>query len=287
MIIAFSTDSHEQSLEVIHSVQDAEVQIDIVPRLFEVLGTNTQLHAIEGVQLVSLPRHASLDLVPLPQESRSTSSVPTLGLVLLTPLFVAAAMWIKLDSRGPVFFRQVRMGEDERKFRIFKFRTMIHNADERKTAVAHLNMHRDGDPRMFKVPNDPRVTRAGAFLRRWRIDELPQLFNVIRGEMSLVGPRPLDPRRGPVRREAGTEAARSQARNDGSLAGARCQRHPLRRDDEARLPVRHELVAPRGPAVDPAHGPVFGAVALRVLAAPRTSPSSPGASLRAPRGLPG
>jgi exopolysaccharide biosynthesis polyprenyl glycosylphosphotransferase len=190
VIIAFSTDSHEQSLEVIHSVQDADVQIDIVPRLFEALGTNTQLHAIEGVQLVSLPGtrlSASSRLL-----KRTLDVVgAVLGIVLLTPLLLATAVWIKLDSRGPVFFRQVRMGEDERKFRIFKFRTMTHNADEKKTAFAHLNMHRDGDPRMFKVPNDPRVTRAGAFLRRWRIDELPQLFNVIRGEMSLVGPRPL------------------------------------------------------------------------------------------------
>ncbi len=190
VIIAFSTDSHEQSLEVINSVQDADVQIDIVPRLFEALGTNTQLHAIEGVQLVSLP---GTRLSTSSRFLKRTLDVvgAILGIVLLTPLFLATALWIKLDSRGPVFFRQVRMGEDERQFRIFKFRTMTHNADERKTAFAHLNMHRDGDARMFKVPNDPRVTRAGAFLRRWRIDELPQLFNVIRGEMSLVGPRPL------------------------------------------------------------------------------------------------
>ena len=83
------------------------------------------------------------------------------------------------------------MGEDERTFRIFKFRTMVVDAETRKAEVAHLNMHREDDPRMFKVPDDPRVTRVGAFLRRSRIDELPQLINVLRGEMSLVGPRPL------------------------------------------------------------------------------------------------
>ena len=83
------------------------------------------------------------------------------------------------------------MGEDERTFRIFKFRTMVVDAETRKAEVAHLNMHRGDDPRMFKVPADPRVTRVGAFLRRSRIDELPQLINVLRGEMSLVGPRPL------------------------------------------------------------------------------------------------
>ena len=83
------------------------------------------------------------------------------------------------------------MGARERSFRVFKFRTMVADADAMKDEVAHLNMHLNGDPRMFKVPNDPRVTRVGAYLRRWRIDELPQFLNVIRGEMSLVGPRPL------------------------------------------------------------------------------------------------
>ena len=113
------------------------------------------------------------------------------GLIFLAPLIAVTALCIKLDSRGPVFFRQVRMGAGERPFRVFKFRTMVDDAETLKSDVAHLNMHVNDDPRMFKVPNDPRVTRVGAFLRRSRIDELPQLFNVISGEMSLVGPRPL------------------------------------------------------------------------------------------------
>jgi len=190
VIFAFSTDSHEQLLDLVNSVQDANVQVDIVPRLFEALGTNTQLHTIEGVQLVGLPGTRLSSSSRFLKRTLDLAGA-TLGLVLLSPVFAATAIWIKLDSRGPVFFRQVRMGADEREFRIYKFRTMTHDADELKEAVAHLSMHRDADPRMFKVPNDPRVTRAGAFLRRWRIDELPQLFNVVRGEMSLVGPRPL------------------------------------------------------------------------------------------------
>ena len=83
------------------------------------------------------------------------------------------------------------MGALGRTFSVFKFRTMVDDAEVRKSDVAHLNMHLEGDPRMFKVPNDPRVTRIGGFLRRSRIDELPQLVNVLRGEMSIVGPRPL------------------------------------------------------------------------------------------------
>ena len=188
--IAFSADSHEQTLQVIRSMQDSDVQIDIVPRMFEVLGTNAQLHTIEGIPLVGLSGphlsgssrflKRSLDL-----------AVATVGLVLLAPLFTAFAIWIKLDSRGPVFFRQVRMGAASRTFRVLKFRTMIPDAEAKKPEIVHMNMHNVDDARMFKVADDPRVTRAGRFLRRWRIDELPQLLNVAKGQMSLVGPRPL------------------------------------------------------------------------------------------------
>jgi len=188
--VAFSTDSHQQTLQVIRSMQDSDVQIDIVPRMFEVLGTNAQLHTIEGIPLVGLP---------IPRLSGSERFLKrsfdllgaTAGLILLLPIFLLVATMIKADSRGPIFFRQVRMGALGRTFSVFKFRTMVNDAEARKSDVAHLNMHRDADPRMFKVPNDPRVTRIGGILRRWRIDELAQLINVLRGEMSIVGPRPL------------------------------------------------------------------------------------------------
>jgi exopolysaccharide biosynthesis polyprenyl glycosylphosphotransferase len=190
VVIAFPAESHEQTLDVIRALQGSNVQIDIVPRMFEALGTNARLHTLEGIPLVGLPSSQlstsarflkrSLDLVGA-----------VAGLILLAPVFAVIAVWIKLDSRGPVFFRQVRMGAGEQAFRVFKFRTMVNDAEKRKSEVAHLNMHVKDDPRMFKVPNDPRVTRVGAILRRTRLDELPQLLNVIHGEMSLVGPRPL------------------------------------------------------------------------------------------------
>jgi len=190
VVIAFSTDSHDQTLEVIRSMQDSDVQIDIVPRMFEVLGTNAQLHTIEGVPLVGLPAPRLSGSSRLLKRSFDLTAA-TVGLVLLAPVFVVAAALIKLDSRGPVFFRQVRMGTGERTFRVFKFRTMVANAEALKPNVAHLNMHDGVDSRMFKVPDDPRVTRLGKFLRRWRLDELPQLLNVVSGSMSIVGPRPL------------------------------------------------------------------------------------------------
>ncbi len=111
----------------------------------------------------------------------------TLTLLLTGFPMALIAFAIRLDSRGPVFFRQNRIGQDGKPFRIFKFRTMVQDAEALLPQLVDLNAL--GQP-AFKIPNDPRVTRVGRFLRRWSLDELPQLFNVLRGEMSLVGPRP-------------------------------------------------------------------------------------------------
>ncbi len=111
-----------------------------------------------------------------------------LGLVVLAPVFLLIAAAVRLTSAGPVFFTQERVGFGGKLFRLTKFRTMRVGADDEKQAVAHLN--HSSDPRLFKIPNDPRVTKFGAWLRRWSLDELPQLWNVLVGNMSLVGPRP-------------------------------------------------------------------------------------------------
>jgi exopolysaccharide biosynthesis polyprenyl glycosylphosphotransferase len=111
-----------------------------------------------------------------------------LALVVTAPLWLVIAAVIKLDSPGPVLFRQERVGLGGRRFRMLKFRTMRCGADDEKESVAHLNA--SGDARLFKIPNDPRISRVGGFLRRWSLDELPQFLNVIAGSMSLVGPRP-------------------------------------------------------------------------------------------------
>lgn len=111
-----------------------------------------------------------------------------LAVLVLAPVLAIVAALIKLDSRGPAFFWQDRAGLGGRRFRMLKFRTMRVGAEMEKEQLAHLN--RTGDPRLFKIPDDPRVTRFGAWLRRWSIDELPQCWNVLIGDMSLVGPRP-------------------------------------------------------------------------------------------------
>ncbi len=253
VIVAFSNDSHESVLANIRAIRDLDVQIDIVPRYFEVFGGGAEVHTLEGIPLVGLrPTRLSRSSRFLKRAFDFTAAA--LSLLVLAPLFATVALCIKLESKGPVFFRQVRRGANGSTFRIYKFRTMVAEAEEKKAEVVHLNMHRDRDPRMTKIPNDPRVTRVGRFLRRSSIDELPQLINVIKGEMSLVGSAPPDPRRGCVRAGVGAQASRHQAGDHRPLAGTRTQRHPVRRDDEARLRLRHELVAQRGHQAHPPHG---------------------------------
>ena len=192
VVIAFAGHSNEETLELIRTLKDADVQVDIVPRLFELVSSNAGIHTVEGLPLVSLP---PLRLAPSSRLLKRAMdvSLSSFGLLLLTPLFLLIAVLIKLDSPGPVVFRQVRMGARDKTFRIVKFRTMAVGSETRRGELAHLNKHagNGGDARMFKVPDDPRVTRVGRFLRRYSLDELPQLINVLKGEMSLVGPRPL------------------------------------------------------------------------------------------------
>jgi exopolysaccharide biosynthesis polyprenyl glycosylphosphotransferase len=170
-----------------------------VPRAIEVAGVHPTVIWSHGVPLMELSAPA------LRGQQRLLKRIidvvgSVIGLVLTSPLMVLAALAIKLDSRGPVFFRQVRVGVGGKRFRVWKFRTMTHNAPDtlhREYMTRMLGgdeastLRRDGNGRpVFKMVEDPRVTRVGRFLRKSSLDELPQFFNVLRGEMSLVGPRP-------------------------------------------------------------------------------------------------
>jgi exopolysaccharide biosynthesis polyprenyl glycosylphosphotransferase len=192
VLVAFSNQPHEETLDLIRSLKDLDVQIDLVPRLFDIVGPGVGIHTVEGLPLLGL-RPLRLSHSSRLLKRGLDVGLSLAGLVVLAPLFALVAAAIKLETRGPVFFRQVRMGADEETFRIYKFRTMVVDAEERKSSIAHLNKYAQpgGDVRMFKAVDDPRVTRVGHFLRRYSLDELPQLLNVLRGEMSLVGPRPL------------------------------------------------------------------------------------------------
>jgi exopolysaccharide biosynthesis polyprenyl glycosylphosphotransferase len=192
VIIAFTQHPHAKTLNLIRDLNGHDVQVDIVPRLFEVLGPHATVHAAEGLPLLGLPP-AHLSRGALAAKRIVDVILAVVALAALAPFMAAIALAIKLESPGPVLFRQARIGRGSRAFSMLKFRTMAADADDRKDEVAHLSKHVGGDSRMFKIPGDPRVTRVGGFLRRYSLDELPQLIDVLRGEMSIVGPRPLIP----------------------------------------------------------------------------------------------
>jgi exopolysaccharide biosynthesis polyprenyl glycosylphosphotransferase len=149
------------------------------------------MHELEGMPLLTVPRTVTRRSDMLMKRTFDLV-VSACGLVVLAPLIAICAVAIKLDTRGPVFFRQRRVGRNDCRFEVLKFRSMEVGADARKDEVAELNFHGGGNLQgMFKVREDPRVTRVGRLLRRTSLDELPQLINVLKGEMSLVGPRPL------------------------------------------------------------------------------------------------
>jgi exopolysaccharide biosynthesis polyprenyl glycosylphosphotransferase len=147
---------------------------------------------IEPIRLGELPAfclHPRRLEMPALLVKRSADLILTsISMVVVLPLIGILAAAIKLDSRGPVFFRQVRVGLGGRRFMLWKLRSMTHDPNRTNDQVAHLNTY--SDSRLFKSPNDPRITLVGKFLRRFSLDELPQLFNVLTGDMSLVGPRP-------------------------------------------------------------------------------------------------
>ena len=188
VIIAFSRASHEELLEAIRACRDAGVAVDVVPRLFEFLDGVRALDQIGGLPLLSIgvPVLASTSIAA----KRGLDVLGSMALIaIFSPVMIATAIAIKLESHGPVFFRQPRAGRGNKSFRLIKFRSMYIDAEERKKELDKLNEANDGV--MFKIREDPRVTRVGRIIRRFSVDELPQLFNVLKGEMSLVGPRPL------------------------------------------------------------------------------------------------
>ena len=187
VILAFSQARHQQFLTVARICADHGVKVNIVPRLFEVLSSRAGVDDLEGIPLLDV---AQVELSQLSMIVKRSFDLFVGGIltVLFLPLFAVVAVLIKLDSPGPVFFRQERMGHNGRVFRIFKFRSMKVGAEGQRECLEGLNEY--SGP-MFKIKEDPRVTRFGTWLRRTSLDELPQLFNVVRGNMSLVGPRPL------------------------------------------------------------------------------------------------
>jgi exopolysaccharide biosynthesis polyprenyl glycosylphosphotransferase len=187
VIVAFSKARHNDFLRVVRACADSGVKVNIVPRLFEVVSSRALVDDVEGIPLLDVG-HVELSRFNMAAKRVFDLTVGGAFFVLVLPVLGVAALAVKLDSRGPVFYRQERMGRGGRPFSMFKFRSMYIGADKLREDLADQNEY---DGPMFKIREDPRVTRIGGWLRRWSIDELPQIINVMKGDMSLVGPRPL------------------------------------------------------------------------------------------------
>jgi exopolysaccharide biosynthesis polyprenyl glycosylphosphotransferase len=187
-IIAPGAAHPDTMLDTIRLIRSLGVKVSVLPRLFEVVGSSVEFDDVEGIMLLGLRRDGLSRSSKLVKRSMDLVC-SSLGLVALAPLMAGIALAIKLSSPGPVLFRQKRIGGGGVRFEMLKFRTMVDGADAQKSELVTLN-EADG---LFKIADDPRITRVGRFLRRSSLDELPQLLNVLRGDMSLVGPRPLVP----------------------------------------------------------------------------------------------
>ena len=193
VVIAFSKEPNASMLKRIRSLRDREIQIDVVPRLYEAVGPRVGVHTVEGVPLVGLPP------ARLTRSSRTLKRAldvggALVGLLITAPLFAYIAVRIRRDSPGPILFRQTRLGADMRPFTALKFRTMRVGADTdvhrdyiKATMTSDAPLNGNG---MYKLDRSDAITPFGAWLRKTSLDELPQLWNVLRGDMSLVGPRP-------------------------------------------------------------------------------------------------
>jgi exopolysaccharide biosynthesis polyprenyl glycosylphosphotransferase len=186
VIVAFPNTSDAIVLEALRRLE-GQLPVSEIPRYFELHNWRSEAEELHGFTLMHLPT-VSLSTSERIMKRLMDVTLATCALVFSAPVLLITALAIKLDSPGPVFFRQERIGRAGKPFRIFKFRSMTADAWQRRDVVAQLN---EVDGPLFKMDNDPRVTRVGAIIRKTSIDELPQLINVVRGEMSLVGPRPL------------------------------------------------------------------------------------------------
>lgn len=189
VIITLPWQQRRQILAITGQSARVGVRPRIVPDLFQMSLSMVDMQNVAGIPMLT---PSETQLSPWARLFKRGIDVlgSALGLLILSPLLAIVAVAIRLDSPGPVIFSQPRVGRDGRLFKVYKFRTMVKDADQIKDQVRHLN---EAQGPMFKIRDDPRVTRMGRFLRRTSLDELPQFWNSLRGDMSLVGPRPALP----------------------------------------------------------------------------------------------
>jgi exopolysaccharide biosynthesis polyprenyl glycosylphosphotransferase len=186
IVIAAPAADNNDLLDLVRAVKSLGVHVTVLPSLLEVVGSSVVVDEVEGVLMLGVRRFGLTRSSGLLK--RGLDGVASaLALIFLAPLMAAVALAIKIDSRGPTLFRQQRIGRNGRPFEMLKFRTMVDGADSQKPEL----LHRNECEGLFKIADDPRITRVGRVLRHAYLDELPQLVNTLRGDMSLVGPRPL------------------------------------------------------------------------------------------------
>jgi len=173
-------------IAIVEEARAIGIDVRVVPDLYDGLAWNAPVEYIGQFPTIPLHRR-DLPIGAFLLKRALDATASAFALLLLSPVMLAIAVAIKLDSRGPIFYRAQRIGRKGRTFACYKFRTMVTNADKLKEDLKHMN-ERDGI--LFKIANDPRITRVGRVLRKYSLDELPQFYNVLRGDMSLVGPRP-------------------------------------------------------------------------------------------------
>jgi exopolysaccharide biosynthesis polyprenyl glycosylphosphotransferase len=186
VIIAPVSANSRDTLDLVRVAKQAGIRVSLLPRVFEVVGSSVEFDHLDGLTMLGVRRFGLTRSSHLLKRAFDLAG-STAMLIAVAPVMAAFAAAIRLDSKGPVLFRQTRVGRDGERFEILKFRTMVADAEQLKSNLVHLNETQG----LFKIADDPRITRVGRLLRRTALDELPQLVNVWRGEMSLVGPRPL------------------------------------------------------------------------------------------------
>jgi exopolysaccharide biosynthesis polyprenyl glycosylphosphotransferase len=186
VILAPVTTDARDTVDLVRVAKAVGVRVSLLPRLFEVVGSAVEFDQVDGLTMLGV-RRFGLSRSSWLLKRGFDLAISGVMLVAVAPIMAAVALAVRLDSHGPILFRQTRVGRDGERFEIFKFRTMVPEAEVLKSNLVHLNETQG----LFKITNDPRITRVGSLLRRTALDELPQLLNVWRGEMSLVGPRPL------------------------------------------------------------------------------------------------
>lgn len=186
VIIALPPHLHEQSIKTVRLCERVGASFKLVPDLYELNLSRIDMEAVEGIPLISI-KQAPINSIQQAITRLVDIIVAALILLVGSPFWLLIALAIRLNSPGPVIYKQTRIGWKGRPLKVYKFRSMYKNAEQVLTA---LMAHNEAQGPLFKMKDDPRVTAIGKFLRRTSFDEIPQLINVIRGEMSLVGPRP-------------------------------------------------------------------------------------------------